>query len=182
MLDKTNNLIWVDLEMTGLIPDRDRIIEVCAVITDAKFNILAEAINVVVWQSEEVLSSMDNWNVTQHTRSGLLAEVRKSTIHEQQAEEQVLEFIKQYVDHNASPMCGSSICQDRRFLYKYMPKLEAYFHYRHLDVSTLKILAQKLAPELLTKIKKQSNHRAKDDILDTIEEMKFYLQNFLKVL
>ncbi len=180
MINKADNLIWIDLEMTGLLPEKERIIEFCVVITDGKFNILTEGLNIVIRQPEEILSCMDNWNTTQHTRSGLLAEVRKSTVNEQQAEEQILAFIKQYVDCNVSPMCGNSVCQDRRFLYKYMPKLEAYFHYRHLDVSTLKILAQKLAPDLLKEIKKKSSHRAKDDILDSIAEMKLYLDKFLR--
>ena len=179
-MNKTDNLIWIDLEMTGLVPEKERIIELCVVVTDSNFNILTEGLNLVLWQAEELLGAMDDWNTTHHARSGLLDEVRKSNINEQQAEIEVLAFLKQYADINTSPMCGNSVYQDRRFLYKYMPKLEAYFHYRNLDISTLKILAQKLAPDLLQQINKKSNHRAKDDILESIDEMKFYLDKFIK--
>lgn len=180
MINKADNFIWLDLEMTGLVPEKDRILEMGVVITDAKFNILTEGVSITIWQPDELLNNMDNWNTTHHTRSGLLADVRKSTVNEQQAEEYILDFITLYVDSKVSPMCGNSVSQDRRFLYKYMPKLEEYFHYRHLDVSTLKILAQTLAPNLLKQVKKQSNHRAKEDILASIAELKFYVDNLLK--
>ena len=180
-MNKSNNLIWIDLEMTGLMPETERIIEICVVVTDSNFNLLTEGLNLVLWQDEKLLCAMDDWNTTHHTCSGLLNEVKKSTINEQQAEVQVLSFLQQYTLNNTSPMCGNSIYQDRLFLRKYMPKLEAYFHYRNLDVSTLKILAQRLAPNLLRNLNKKSSHRAKDDILESIEELKFYLDRFIKI-
>lgn len=179
-MNNADNLIWIDLEMTGLNPEKERIIELGVVITDSNFNLLNEGISLVIWQEESILNSMDDWNITNHTRSGLVNEVKKSKINEQQAEIQVLEFLRQYTSPNTSPMCGNSVYQDRRFLYKYMPKLEAYFHYRNLDVSTLKILAQRFAPELLKHKSKGSKHRAHDDILESIEEIKFYLAEFIK--
>ena len=181
MSDRKNNLIWIDLEMTGLQPEHDRILEVCVVITDPNCNIIAESPSIVIWQPDSALQAMDNWNTNQHTRSGLLAAVKASTIQEPEAEQVMLAFIAQYVDAKASPMCGNSICQDRRFLAKHMPKLEQYFHYRHLDVSTLKILAQRFAPQLLHNKNKNSNHRAKDDIVESIIELKFYLEKFLNL-
>jgi oligoribonuclease len=180
-MNKLDNLIWIDLEMTGLDPEKERIIEIGVVITDSNFNLVTEGLSLVLWQGEELLCAMDNWNTTHHTCSGLLDEVRKSNINEQQAEIRILEFLQQYTDSNTSPMCGNSVYQDRRFLHKYMPKLEAHFHYRNLDVSTLKILAQKLAPNLLNDMHKKSSHRAKDDILESINEMKVYLDKFIKV-
>jgi oligoribonuclease len=180
-MNKKDNLIWIDLEMTGLDPEKEKIIEIGVVITDSNFNLLDEGLNLVLWQDEKVLNAMDNWNTTHHTRSGLLNEVRKSNIQEKQAETQILTYLQKYTTNNISPMCGNSVYQDRIFLRKYMPMLEAYFHYRNLDVSTLKILAQKLAPHLLKDVEKKSNHRAKDDILESIEEMKIYLDKFIKV-
>lgn len=181
MINKAENLIWIDLEMTGLNPEIERIIEVGVVVTDSKFNVLDAGINLVLWQPDQILNAMDNWNTTHHSRSGLLAEVKASTLNEQEAEKKVLEFLVQFTESNTSPMCGNSVYQDRRFLNKYMPKLAAYFHYRNLDVSTLKILVQKFAPNLLKDQSKQSNHRAMNDILESIDEMKYYLDKCIKI-
>lgn len=176
-----DNLIWLDLEMTGLNPEVDKILELGVVITDKDFNILTAETNLVIWQADSILNAMDNWNTTHHTASGLVAEVKNSKITEQQAEAQILALLQQYTVANTSPMCGNSVYQDRRFLSKYMPKLEGYFHYRNLDVSTLKILAQKFAADLVKDRQKESKHRAIDDILESIEEMKFYLAKFIKL-
>lgn len=174
-----DNLIWIDLEMTGLDPRVDRIIEIATIITDSHLNILAEGPVLAVHQSDEQLAKMNEWNQNQHGKSGLVDRVKQSNISEKQAEQQTLGFIQQYVPKDASPICGNSICQDRRFLYKYMPELEAYFHYRHLDVSTLKILAQRWAPEIYEAFDKEGQHLALQDIRDSIDELKYYRDTLL---
>lgn len=181
MADKKNNLIWIDLEMTGLNPNKERIIEIATIVTDAELNILAKGPELIINQPERLLKSMDDWNTKQHTGSGLVDKVLKSNVNEAEAEMLTLEFLLKYVEPKHSPMCGNSVCQDRRFLNLYMPKLEAFFHYRHLDVSTLKILAQNWAPAVFDNFSKGSNHRAMDDIIGSIEELKYYRQHLLKV-
>lgn len=181
MTDKRTNLIWLDLEMTGLNPSKDRIIEIATIVTDSNLNVLATGPDLVISQSERLMREMDEWNTKQHTSSGLVEKVLKSNVSEGEAEIRTLEFLIKYVEPGFSPMCGNSVCQDRRFLSLYMPKLEAFFHYRHLDVSTLKILAKNWAPEILGKFNKESNHRALDDILGSIAELQYYRENLLKV-
>ena len=174
MNSKRDNLIWIDLEMTGLNPDTDRIIEIATIVTDAQLNILAEGPVLAVHQSDEVLSQMDEWNTTQHGGSGLVDRVRQSEYDERRAEAETIDFLQQWVERGMSPMCGNSICQDRRFLWRGMPQLEAYFHYRNLDVSTIKELARRWRPEVLNGVKKSGAHLALDDIRDSIEELKYY--------
>lgn len=175
-----NNLIWIDLEMTGLDPNRDRIIEIATVITDSDLNILAEGPVLAISQPESQLALMDDWNVNTHTSTGLLNRVKLSNISEQQAEQQTIDFISQWVPENCSPICGSTIGQDRRFLFNYMPKLEKYFHYRYLDVSTIKELARRWKPEILTELTKKGTHQALDDIKDSISELAYYRTHFFK--
>jgi oligoribonuclease len=174
-------LIWIDLEMTGLNPDQDRIIEIATIVTDSHLNILAEGPVLAIFQPEATLSQMDAWNQKHHGQSGLLARVRESTISEQEAEQATLAFLSQWVKPNASPMCGNSICQDRRFLYRYMPELETFFHYRNLDVSTVKELAKRWAPEVLKKVVKKNVHLALEDIKESIDELKTYRQYFFNM-
>lgn len=169
-----DNLIWIDLEMTGLTPDHDRIIEMAIVITDNELNILAESPVLAVFQDEETIAGMDEWNTKHHGKSGLIERVRMSTLNEAQAEQIMLDFLSDWVLSNKSPMCGNSICQDRRFLARYMPKLERYFHYRNLDVSTLKELAKRWQPDTAKGYKKRSKHQALADIHDSINELKYY--------
>lgn len=176
-----NHLIWIDLEMTGLHPDNDLIIEIATVITDRNLDIIAEGPVLAIHQKDEVLNKMDEWNTKQHTRSGLVDRVRKSIINEAQAEAITLDFIAQHVPENRSPMCGNSICQDRRFLFRYMPKLEQYFHYRNLDVSTVKELAKHWKPDILKLFKKKSTHLAMDDIKESIDEMRHYRDHFFRI-
>lgn len=178
---KPTNLIWLDLEMTGLDPEQDRIIEIAIVVTDKDLNIVAEAPVYAIHQPNDVLAKMDNWNVSQHTKSGLVERVKTSDVSEEMAQAEMIEFLMHHVPPMKSPMCGNSICQDRRFLAKYMPKLQQYFHYRNLDVSTLKILAKAWMPEVFNGHKKQSQHLALSDIYDSIDELKYYREHFLKV-
>ncbi|PKM31891.1 MAG: oligoribonuclease [Gammaproteobacteria bacterium HGW-Gammaproteobacteria-11] len=179
-MQNPENLIWIDLEMTGLDPDKDVIIEIATVVTDAQLNVLAEGPVMAVKQSDALLAGMDEWNTRQHGQSGLTQRVRDSQISPEQAQQQTLDFLQQWVPAGKSPMCGNSICQDRRFLYRGMPELEVYFHYRNLDVSTLKELVARWAPELKGGFKKQASHLALDDIYDSIAELKYYREHFLK--
>lgn len=169
-----NNLIWIDMEMTGLDPAKERIIEIAIIVTDSDLNIVAEAPVFAVHQSDELLAEMDDWNTKQHNSSGLVKRVKESVVTEAQAEAAMLAFLKQYVPAGKSPMCGNSIYQDRRFLYLYMPLLERYFHYRLIDVSTIKELAARWAPRISSGIQKDSKHLALSDIRDSIEELKYY--------
>ena len=180
-MQNPQNLIWIDLEMTGLDPDTDVIIEMATIVTDSQLNVLAEGPVIAVHQSDEVLARMDEWNTRQHGGSGLTQRVRESRIGTAEAEEQTLAFLEQWVPKGKSPICGNSIGQDRRFLYKYMPALEAYFHYRYLDVSTLKILAGMWAPEVKDSFQKTATHQALDDIRESIAELRHYREHFLKV-
>lgn len=172
-----NNLIWIDLEMTGLDPDKDRIIEIATIITDKHLNILAEGPALAIHHSDRVLAKMDEWCVHQHGSSGLTERVKKSKISTTQAEELTLEFLREYVPEGKSPMCGNTICQDRRFLYNYMPRLEKYFHYRNFDVSVLKIIARRWYPHIAKGLHKKTRHQALSDIYDSIDEMKYYIKN-----
>ena len=179
-MSRQENLIWIDLEMTGLDPEHDRIIEIATIVTDAQLNILAEGPNLVVHQSDQLLDGMDEWCTRQHGQSGLTQKVKDSTVSERQAEQTTLDFLAEYVDQGASPICGNSIGQDRRFLVKYMPQLEQYFHYRNLDVSTIKELARRWQPEVLASVKKKGSHLALDDTKDSINELIHYRQHFFK--
>jgi oligoribonuclease len=174
------NLIWVDLEMTGLEPDTDVVIEIASIVTDSELRTLAEGPVIALHQSEERLAAMDEWNTTHHNRSGLVERVRNSQDDEASATRKTIEFLKDYVPAGASPMCGNSICQDRRFMARHLPELEAYFHYRNLDVSTLKILAQRWRPELLEGFSKKGAHLALDDIRESIEELQYYRETFIR--
>lgn len=171
-------LIWIDMEMTGLNPDIDRILEVALVATDNALNVVGVLEPIAVHQSEAVLAAMDKWCQKTHGASGLIERVRASTVGEAEAEERLIAFMQQYVKPRQSPMCGNSICQDRRFLFRYMPKAEAYFHYRNLDVSTLKELAKRWAPEVLAGFEKESAHTALADIMESIEELRRYRAAF----
>ena len=174
------NLIWIDLEMTGLNPDTDLIIEIATVITDKDLNILAQGPVIAVHQSDAALAAMDEWNQTHHGQSGLIERVKASAINAAEAERLTIDFLKDWVPANTSPICGNSIGQDRRFLYRYMPTLEAYFHYRNIDVSTLKELAARWAPAVKDGFNKESTHQALDDILESIEELQYYREHFIK--
>jgi oligoribonuclease len=180
-MKNNQNLIWIDLEMTGLEPEQDRIIEIATVVTDAHLNILAEGPVFAVSQAKTLLDGMDSWNTRQHNQSGLVQRVLDSKTSEKEAEQFTINFLTQYLDKGKSPMCGNSICQDRRFLYKYMPELAAFFHYRNLDVSTLKELAIRWCPELLKGIVKESKHLALEDIKDSINELTYYRQHFINL-
>jgi oligoribonuclease len=177
----SNNLIWIDLEMTGLNPERDRIIEMATLVTDAELNVLVEGPVLAIHQHTAVLESMDDWNKNQHGKSGLLERVIQSQITLREAEEATLAFLAQWVPAGKSPMCGNSICQDRRFLAHQMPRLESFFMYRNLDVSTLKELARRWAPEVLDGVKKGGRHLAMDDIRDSVAELKYYREHLLRV-
>jgi oligoribonuclease len=172
-----NNLIWIDMEMTGLDPEKERIIEIATIVTDSKLNLIAEGPVFAVHQSQQLLDGMDNWNTKQHNSSGLVQRVQQSTVTEAQAEADTLAFLKKYVPAGRSPMCGNSIYQDRRFLYRYMPELEKFFHYRLIDVSTVKELAQRWAPRIYGGLQKESKHLALSDIRDSIEELKYYREH-----
>ncbi len=181
MAQDPNNLIWLDMEMTGLDPDRDRVIEIAMVATDSTLNTLAESPVVVVHQPDAVLDGMDEWNKSTHGKSGLVDKVRASMVDEASATVQLLEFMRQYVPERASPMCGNSICQDRRFMARWLPGLEAYFHYRNLDVSTLKELARRWKLEVYKGVVKKGAHTALADIHESIEELRYYRDNFIKM-
>lgn len=176
-----NNLIWIDLEMTGLDVERERIIEIATIVTDQHLNVLAEGPVFAIKQSDDLLRGMDEWNTTHHTQSGLIERVMSSEVNESIAQRNTIEFLQQYVPAGCSPMCGNTICQDRRFLAKYMPDLCAYFHYRQIDVSTLKELARRWKPELLEGFGKESKHLALNDIKDSIEELRYYREHFVAV-
>ena len=175
-----NNLVWVDMEMSGLNPDTDRVLEIAVVVTDSQLEVLAEGPVLAVRQSERVLASMDSWNTATHGRSGLTARVRVSSIDEGEAQRQVLAFLQALVPAGKSPMCGNSICQDRRFMARWLPQLEAFFHYRNVDVSTLKELARRWKPEVYRSFDKKSRHEALADIYESIEEMRHYRQHFIQ--
>ena len=180
MQHSADNLIWIDLEMTGLEPERDLIIEIATIVTDSSLEHAVEGPVIAIHQSDTTLAAMDEWNTRQHGGSGLSARVRASRYDTAQAEAATLEFLAQYVPPNTSPMCGNSVCQDRRFMYRYMPKLAAFFHYRNLDVSTLKELKKRWAPQIPA-FDKQSSHLALDDIRDSIAELKHYRAHFLRL-
>jgi len=180
-MKNAENLVWIDLEMTGLDPGRDRIIEIATVVTDKQLAVLAEGPVIAIHQSDEVLAGMDEWNTRQHGGSGLTERVRHRSVNEHEAELATLTFLSRPVEAGVSPMCGNSICQDRRFMARYLPELEAYFHYRNLDVSTLKILMQRWRPDLEAGFTKAGNHLALDDIRESIEELRYYRQHFLRL-
>ncbi len=181
MSQDNNNLIWLDMEMSGLLPDTDRIIELAAVVTDANLNVLGESPVLVVHQSDAVLDGMDAWNKGTHGRSGLIDKVKASTLDEAAASQIMIEFLKPFVGAGKSPMCGNSICQDRRFMARYMPELEAFFHYRNLDVSVFKELARRWKPTVYSGFKKASKHEALADIYESIDELKYYREHFIKL-
>ncbi|MGC9456675.1 MAG: oligoribonuclease [Halothiobacillaceae bacterium] len=180
MSNPEENLIWIDLEMTGLDPERDRIIEVATLVTDKHLNVLAQGPVLAVHQEDAVLNAMDEWNTRTHGENGLTARVRASDLTEAEAEAQTLAFLRQWVPAGHSPMCGNSICQDRRFMARLMPELEAYFHYRNLDVSTIKEIARRWFPEVAAGLKKTSSHQALDDIRASIAELNYYREHILR--
>lgn len=175
------NLIWIDLEMTGLDPNKERIIEIATIVTDKDLNILAEGPVLAVYQDDALLVKMSDWCQKTHSENGLIERVRQSKLSERAAELQTLDFLKKWVPKGASPICGNSVAQDKRFLYQYMPDLAAYFHYRHLDVSTLKELARRWKPEILTQFEKKNTHLALDDIRESIAELRFYRSHFMRL-
>ena len=179
-MKSNGNLIWIDMEMTGLDPKADLIIELATVVTDSELNILAEGPVFAIHQSDEVLAGMDAWNTRQHNQSGLVARVRASDVSETRAEQETIAFLQQWVDKGQSPMCGNSICQDKRFLCEYMPNLANFFHYRLLDVSSLKELVMRWRPKLMSGFAKQSKHLALDDVKDSIAELVYYRQHFIR--
>jgi oligoribonuclease len=181
MAQDSRHLIWIDMEMSGLNPESDRVLEIAIVITDSELNTVAEAPVLVVHQSVDVLDRMDDWNKSTHSKSGLVERVKASLLTEREAEERMLAFVADYVPPRISPMCGNSVHQDRRFLVRYMPQLEEYFLYRNLDVSTLKELARRWKPELMTGLTKQGRHEALADIHESIEELRYYREHFLRV-
>jgi oligoribonuclease len=180
MAGDPNNLIWIDMEMTGLQPDADRVIEIAMLVTDPQLNVLATGPVLVLHQPDEVLQAMDSWNKSTHAKSGLIERVRASRLSEAEAERQAIEFLAAHVPASSSPMCGNSICQDRRFLARWLPRLESYFHYRNLDVSTLKELVKRWKPELKA-FGKEGRHEALADILESIEELKFYRKSVMTI-
>jgi oligoribonuclease len=176
-----DNLVWVDMEMTGLAPDTDRILEVAVIVTNSQLEVVAEGPVVVVHQSDATLDKMDAWNKGTHSKSGLIDKVKASTLNEAQAETLLLDFLRQFVSKNKAPMCGNSICQDRRFMARWMPTLEAYFHYRNLDVSSFKEVAKRWKPSVVESFKKQQAHTALADIRESIEELKHYREHFIRL-
>ncbi len=181
MTPNANNLCWLDMEMTGLDPEKEKIIEVAMIVTDSDLNVLAQSEVYVVHQSDELLNAMDAWNTATHGRTGLTQKVRESTLTEGEVEQRLLDFMAQWIPEKATPLCGNSVHQDRRFMVKYMPRLEAYFHYRNLDVSSLKELARRWHPSVYKGVVKKGSHQALDDILESIEEMRYYREHFLKL-
>ncbi len=181
-MQSADNLIWVDMEMTGLIPEEHFVIEIATIVTDSDLNTLAEGPVIAIRQSDAALAAMDEWNTTHHTGSGLVARVRASRHDERSASRETMAFLEQWVPRGVSPMCGNSVCQDRRFMSRYLPELEAYFHYRNLDVSTVKILMQRWRPELEAGFTKTGTHLALDDIRESIEELRYYRQHFLRLV
>ncbi len=181
MAQDQNALVWLDMEMTGLDPDRDRILELAMVITNSQLEVIAESAVWAVHQDDAVLEAMDDWNKKTHGKSGLIERVRASVLGEAEVEAQALDFLKRYVPAGKSPICGNSICQDRRFMARHMPKLEAWFHYRNLDVSTLKELCRRWAPAIAKGVKKGGKHEALADIYESIEELKYYRATLLKI-
>jgi oligoribonuclease len=181
MAQDQNRLIWLDMEMSGLDPDLNRVLEVAMVVTDSALNTVVELPVLVVHQPDDVLDTMDDWNKSTHTRSGLIDKVKASTLDEAAVEAQFLTLLEQYVPKGASPMCGNSICQDRRFMARHLPRLETFFHYRNLDVSTLKELVKRWKPELAKGLTKHGKHEALADIYESIDELKYYREHFLKI-
>ncbi|PHS24323.1 MAG: oligoribonuclease [Methylophaga sp.] len=181
MTKSKKNLIWIDLEMTGLDTVNDYIIEIATIVTDGDLNVLAEGPIIAIHQTDSTLDAMDEWNTRQHGGSGLVERIRNSTTTEAEAEQQTLDFLKEYVPAGVSPMCGNSICQDRRFMARIMPELEAFFHYRNLDVSSLKELARRWAPKVEKSFKKNASHLAMDDVKDSIRELQHYREHFIKL-
>jgi oligoribonuclease len=180
-MSSEHNLIWVDMEMTGLVPEDDVVIEIATIVTDSELNTIAEGPVIAIHQSDERLGAMDEWNTTHHTRSGLVDRVRQSADTEDSATHRTIEFLQHHAPAGASPMCGNTICQDRRFMARHMPELECYFHYRNLDVSTLKILAQRWRPELEAGFSKSGAHLALDDIRESIQELRYYREHFIRL-
>lgn len=181
MTQDPNALVWIDLEMTGLSPEKDRIIEIATIITNSNLEIVAEGPVMAINQPESMLAGMDEWNTRTHSATGLVDRVRESTVDDREAEQETLRFIQNYVPRNKSPLCGNSICQDRRFLARYMRELESYLHYRNLDVSTVKELAKRWRPGLADGFEKQGTHRAMDDIRESIQELRYYRTHFLRI-
>ncbi|MGL6117741.1 oligoribonuclease [Plesiomonas sp.] len=181
MTNNKEHLIWIDMEMTGLEPDTDKVLEIATIVTDKDLNILAEGPVLAIHQPDDVLAKMDEWCTRTHTASGLVDRVRSSTCTEAQAQAQTLAFLAEWVPTGCSPICGNSIGQDRRFLYRHMPELEQYFHYRYLDVSTLKELARRWKPEILAGFQKQGTHLALDDIRESIAELRYYREHFIQL-
>ena len=181
MPQNDTHLVWIDMEMSGLDPDKDRVLEVAMVITDKHLNTVAESPVLVVHQPDAVLDAMDNWNKGTHGKSGLIDKVKASLLTDGDVEDAMLAFLKKHVPARTSPMCGNSICQDRRFMARWMPKLEAYFHYRNLDVSTFKELAKRWKPTIMEGFKKENRHTALSDILESIEELKYYREHFVRL-
>src|SRR5688572_21511681 len=181
MAQDPNNLIWIDMEMSGLDPDADKVLEVALIVTDSQLNTVAEGPVMVVHQPDAVLDRMDDWNKSTHAKSGLIEKVKASTLSEGQVEAQMIAFLSQHVPSGISPMCGNSVHQDRRFLSRHMPALEAYFLYRNLDVSTLKELAKRWKPEIMAGLTKHGKHEALADIYESIAELKYYREHFLKL-
>jgi len=179
-MDKKQHLIWIDLEMTGLIPEEDRIIEIATIITNTDLQVVAEGPVLAVHQPEHIMAGMDDWNKHHHGVSGLIERVELSPNNESEAEQATIQFLSQYCERGFSPMCGNSICQDRRFLARYMPSLEAFFHYRNMDVSSIKELAKRWRPDIADGVKKKGSHKALEDIRDSIDELRYYREHFFR--